>query len=214
MVHGPPGQALEAGNTKCRPEPKGQKETRDVLNVSWHKSGHVLHFGFKNSVLGPQHTLPWVAVLVRPILLLPFLVPFFCLVFTKKLFPLTLLLVCFALVLLLYTVFVAWCQYIRCTGTYVLFTVLVMKWGCGSGCCPPVGDPPSYHNICTSANCCCCTAHAYHTSQHVDQLSHVSPHASSHQAFWADQVWSSWQHSRHSTHCLHWCLCWHLVLTR
>ena len=98
--------------------------------VNWHKSGHVLHFGFKKSVLGPQHTFPLVAVLIRPILLLPFLVPFFCLVFTKKSFPLTLLLVCFALVPLLYMVFVAWCQYIRCTSMYMLFTVLVMKWGC------------------------------------------------------------------------------------
>ena len=33
--------------------------------VSWHKSGQVLHFGFKNSVLGPQHTFPLVAVLLK-----------------------------------------------------------------------------------------------------------------------------------------------------
>ena len=33
--------------------------------VCWHKSGQVLHFGFKNSVLGPQHTFPLVAVLLE-----------------------------------------------------------------------------------------------------------------------------------------------------
>ena len=33
--------------------------------VNWHKSGQVLHFGFKNLVLGPQHTFPLVAVLLE-----------------------------------------------------------------------------------------------------------------------------------------------------
>ena len=33
--------------------------------VNCHKSGQVLHFGFKNSVLGPQHTFPLLAVLLE-----------------------------------------------------------------------------------------------------------------------------------------------------
>ena len=56
----------------CNPPPapfQGGKSTDSGstfrAEVSWHKSGQVLHFGFKNSVLGPQHTFPLVAVLLE-----------------------------------------------------------------------------------------------------------------------------------------------------
>ena len=50
----------------CNPPPpprfRGKKSTDSGSTfqpeVCWHKSGQVLHFGFKNSVLGPQHRPP------------------------------------------------------------------------------------------------------------------------------------------------------------